>query len=623
MNKVVKTLEVENLTFNIRRTGDAAGRGTDRLGNSLRRLRSASAHANKGLGNLLHTIGRLTKMMMLRQAIRAVMKALSEGLENAYKFNSMMGGEMSAALDALKSASVQATGAIGSAFGELIATISPILIAIINLVTRAANAIAQLFAVLGGRSQYTKAVASSEKWAKATAKGAKAAKEWKNQLMGFDEINRLEDQSDNGSGSGGDSPYDGAFELAPAVNEWASQLRALTMDWWNNLDFEPITRAFERLKKAIGDLVDIVDKALYWAYTNVLLPLAGWTIEQGAPVTIELLASAFELLNAVLKRLQPVFEYLWVNIFEPLFQKLGEQYVKAVKNLTQKFEDLTKLISGDMSFKNWLKTLSPTEEVLLSIAVAIGAVNTAMKVWNTIGAIGTAVTGGLSSALAFLAANPIVLVIAALAALVLIGIEVYKNWDELKAMAKEMWDSIQENFGDGKFQFSDLAAVAIQAVSGIIMIIRDLIGWIGDLVGWIQDVFGWAKSATLQLNEMAKHNTARNEQTGALYATTPEAYNAAINGYASGGFPDEGELFMAREGGMPEMVGMIGNRTAVATNADIVAAVSNGVYSAVVSAMSATNGGGSDRKISIYLDGKEIAKTTTKYQRQYARAGTM
>ena len=43
------TLEVENLTFNIRRTGDAAGRGMDRLGNSLRRVNRAAGSANKGL----------------------------------------------------------------------------------------------------------------------------------------------------------------------------------------------------------------------------------------------------------------------------------------------------------------------------------------------------------------------------------------------------------------------------------------------------------------------------------------------------------------------------------------------------------------------------------------------
>ena len=53
-----------------------------------------------------------------------------------------------------------------------------------------------------------------------------------------------------------------------------------------------------------------------------------------------------------------------------------------------------------------------------------------------------------------------------------------------------------------------------------------------------------------------------------------------VRWYAQGGFPDTGELFVAREAG-PELVGSIGGRTAVANNDQIVAAVSKGVAQAV------------------------------------------
>lgn len=56
-------------------------------------------------------------------------------------------------------------------------------------------------------------------------------------------------------------------------------------------------------------------------------------------------------------------------------------------------------------------------------------------------------------------------------------------------------------------------------------------------------------------------------------------------GFASGGFPEQGQMFLARERG-PELVGTIGGRTAVANNDDIVAAVSTGVEEAVINAMS-------------------------------------
>ena len=49
--------------------------------------------------------------------------------------------------------------------------------------------------------------------------------------------------------------------------------------------------------------------------------------------------------------------------------------------------------------------------------------------------------------------------------------------------------------------------------------------------------------------------------------------------FADGGFPDVGQMFVAREAG-PELVGTIGNRTAVVNNDQIVASVSQGVYEA-------------------------------------------
>lgn len=59
--------------------------------------------------------------------------------------------------------------------------------------------------------------------------------------------------------------------------------------------------------------------------------------------------------------------------------------------------------------------------------------------------------------------------------------------------------------------------------------------------------------------------------------------------YEKGGFPDTGEFFMARESG-PEMVGRIGNRTAVANNDQIVEAIERGVYRATVNANSGGSG---------------------------------
>jgi phage-related protein len=81
--------------------------------------------------------------------------------------------------------------------------------------------------------------------------------------------------------------------------------------------------------------------------------------------------------------------------------------------------------------------------------------------------------------------------------------------------------------------------------------------------------------------------------------------------YAKGGFPSMGEMFIAREAG-PELVGRIGNRPSVANNDQIVTAVAQGVYSAVVAAMSENNGGNGNQNINVYLDGKQIYASVKK-----------
>ena len=82
---------------------------------------------------------------------------------------------------------------------------------------------------------------------------------------------------------------------------------------------------------------------------------------------------------------------------------------------------------------------------------------------------------------------------------------------------------------------------------------------------------------------------------------------------ATGGIPDKGQLFVAREAGA-ELVGGFGSRTGVMNNDQIVDAVSQGVYEAVVAAMPKYNE--QPLEVKVYLDGKEITKKVEKVQRE-------
>lgn len=88
--------------------------------------------------------------------------------------------------------------------------------------------------------------------------------------------------------------------------------------------------------------------------------------------------------------------------------------------------------------------------------------------------------------------------------------------------------------------------------------------------------------------------------------------------FASGGVVDEGQLFIARESG-PEMVGRMGNRTAVANNEQIVDGISAGVYRAVREAMG--NGAkGQPITVVVQMNGKEMFRQVVNENNAIVRA---
>lgn len=111
---------------------------------------------------------------------------------------------------------------IGSIFLPIVAAVLPYLNAVMIVLNRAANAIANFVSALTGYKpkDLTGSIAvdsgvgdlaeDTDNYSNSAKKAAKATKEWKNQLMGFDEINKLEDSSDSGNGGGGSGSPSGA-----------------------------------------------------------------------------------------------------------------------------------------------------------------------------------------------------------------------------------------------------------------------------------------------------------------------------------------------------------------------------------------------------------------------------
>ncbi len=93
---------------------------------------------------------------------------------------------------------------------------------------------------------------------------------------------------------------------------------------------------------------------------------------------------------------------------------------------------------------------------------------------------------------------------------------------------------------------------------------------------------------------------------------------------AEGGFPEQGQMFIAREAGA-EMVGNIGRRTAVVNNEQIVASISGGVaeaneeQNALLREQNSLLRAILEKDSGVYLDGKNLTNSVEKYQRERGR----
>lgn len=104
------------------------------------------------------------------------------------------------------------------------------------------------------------------------------------------------------------------------------------------------------------------------------------------------------------------------------------------------------------------------------------------------------------------------------------------------------------------------------------------LGAAGGMQWWKDMIETWGdsnKSTGTKLLETAKHTLWDLSPIGALVNL-----GKSIFGFADGGFPDAGQLFIAREAGA-EMVGSLGGHTAVANNDQIVEGIREGVEAAM------------------------------------------
>lgn len=614
---------------------------------------------------LVKSLGRIALYRAVRSAIKGISTACKEGVNNLVQYsaalNSTDAASANATMSEYASTLLQVKNSVGAAVMPALAALLPVINTIASAFITAANAVNQFFQALRGQTTFTKAKKNTVDYAKSLKTASGAAKELQKTILGFDEINRLNDENKGGGGGAAGADYSNMFEEAQVSEKAQKFAEVLTKIQ------EFVTSAYGILTSALGMFV--IGAILTFSGANILLGLglmaagaylfakeivANWdemtekvkdTIEKimiavGAGVLVVGVILAFSGANI------PLGIGLMLTGAAVLGAAAKLDWERMKKQLQGTLGKILAAVSAGLLVLGCVLTFSGANLPLgigLMIAGAAGLAGVVAVNWDYIkeqlqGVFGKIAVIGST----LLLAVGLVLVFTGVGlplgiALIIAGITGYgavtaANWDSVNAWLTKAWEKIKRSAESvGKIAIgSVLVFSGVGATVGLPML-ADGYSSIGKEVDWdtipdkIKGVFNdikawWAVSIVPWISD-AKASIASIFDFGSS-TTLPAASNVVkpkfshtVGRFASGGFVTSGDLFMAREAG-PEFVGSIGGRTAVANNDQIVEAVSDGVYRAMAPLVSGI-GKGDTR---VYLDGREITAGQNRRNRMYGAA---
>lgn len=226
-----------------------------------------------------------------------------------------------------------------------------------------------------------------------------------------------------------------------------NDITADTEEWSEKLDFSPLLTAIQGLLESLEPLAENIGSGLEWFYKNVLLPLAGWTIEDVIPAFIDLLSGAIDVLNSVIEVFKPLAEWLWDKFLKPIAEWTGGVIVTVIEGIANALKGISDWISEHKEgVLNFLKFTG----IFTAILVISNIVQTAISAFTAMGGIIAIVTGiatsltpvitAISGALSLLT-NPITLLIA-------MGLLLITHWDEVKTFFFELIEKIKAKISD-------------------------------------------------------------------------------------------------------------------------------------------------------------------------------
>ena len=244
--------------------------------------------SGRGLRGILSTLGMTARFMFASFIIQGALSGAKEGMQNLSKYSKQTNADLSLLMSSL----TQLKNSLATAFAPILTVITPILNALIQKIITIVNAFGQLTASLAGQTTFVKAKKVNQDYAASLDKSSKKAKNLQRTLMGFDEINKLDDKNSSNSSGSGLSPND-MFETVKIPNKY-KDLAKMLKDAWAQGDFTKIGQMvgkkvnealesipWDKIKKTCNKIAKSIATFLNGFIETVDWGLVGNTISQG------------------------------------------------------------------------------------------------------------------------------------------------------------------------------------------------------------------------------------------------------------------------------------------------------------------------------------------------------
>ena len=279
----------------------------------------------------------------------------------------------------------------------------------------------------------------------------------------------------------GDSIMLNLLNLFNSITGFVERITGSLAKWAGGLDFTPILTSINTLLEGVTSLSDAIGGVLGDAFEDVLLPLASWVFEKGAPAAIETFSSLLDGLGTIINTIRPGLEAFYNKVLKPIGSWAGSVIIEALGKLKELFSkvagvfkdkgsEIQNVISGVSDYLSliWEKYLKP---ILNTIKKYI--FDQFDNLIDTVGGVLSGIIDALSGLVDFVKA-------------------VFKGdwkaaWEAVKKIVKGVWDGIWSAI-KGVINYiingiNLLWSGIYRAIKGIVQVISGVASVVGKLLG--------------------------------------------------------------------------------------------------------------------------------------------